>query len=116
MLSELQQVLEDYQQGIFQGDTNRLKNAFHPQALLAGDINGAEYFKTVAEYLEIVSNRKSPRENGEPFRMKVIHTEMLGNNAIVKLHVPILGYNYTDYLSLAVIGGRWQIVSKVFAQ
>jgi hypothetical protein len=28
--------------------------------------------------------------------------------------LPMLGYNYYDFLSLSKISGRWQIVNKLF--
>ena len=46
--------------------------------------------------------------------MKIIGIEVLGKIAIAKLHVPILGYNYYDYLSLNKIEEKWTIVGKVF--
>ncbi|RPE09544.1 nuclear transport factor 2 family protein [Chitinophaga lutea] len=110
----VQSVINGYFDGIYRGDTALLGEVFHPQALLCGDINGQPYFKTVNEYLEVVRNRKSPQELGENFRMEVLGIEMLGNNAIAKLRVPMLGYDYYDYLSLTVIEGKWRIMNKLF--
>lgn len=111
---EIQAVINNYFEGIFYGDLQKLESAFHPQCLLFGDINGQPYFKTLPEYLEGVKNRKSPYESGEIFRMKVLGIEVLGSNAIVKLHVPMLGYNYYDFLSLSKVNGKWMIVNKMF--
>ena len=51
---------------------------------------------------------------GEEFKMKILGIEILGCVAIAKLHVPMLGYNYYDFLSLTLINGTWKIVNKVF--
>lgn len=112
--TEIQSLIDDYFKGIFYGDVVKLRLAFHPQCLLLGDINGLPYFKNVDEYIEGVRNRKSPHEQGENFRMEILGIEILGNNAIAKLHLPMLGYNYYDFLSLSKISGRWQIVNKLF--
>ncbi len=111
---EIQLVISNYFDGIFYGDIKKLESAFHPQCILYGDINGEPYFKTLAAYLEGVKNRKSPSQNGETFRMKILGIEILGNNAIAKLHVPMLGFNYYDFLSLSKVSGQWLIVNKLF--
>src|SRR3954470_16627405 len=87
-------VLMNYFNGIYNGDITTLKTVFHPQALVAGDINGQAYFKTVDEYLEGVKNRKSPHELGDEFRMKIISLEIINNTAVAKVQVPIFEYNY----------------------
>lgn len=112
--TEIQSLIDDYFKGIFHGDVEKLRLTFHPQCLLFGDINGQPYFKNVDEYLEGVRNRKSPHEQGENFKMEILGIEILGNNAFAKLHLPMLGYNYYDFLSLSKISGRWQIVNKLF--
>ncbi|QIK59178.1 nuclear transport factor 2 family protein [Dysgonomonas sp. HDW5A] len=107
-------VIDNYFKGIFEGDVSKLKSIFHPNALLFGDIANEAYFKHVDEYLEIVNNRKSPKENNENFKMEIISIEILGNNAVAKLHVPMLGFNYYDLLSLSKVDGQWLIVNKLF--
>lgn len=114
-INNVQSVLDLYFQGIFSGDTAMLEQAFHPQALLFGDIDGAAYFKTLGDYLENVRNRQSPQEKGETLRMKTLGIDILGRNAIARLHVPMLGYNYYDSLSLSKTEERWQIVNKLFS-
>ncbi|MEQ9364042.1 MAG: nuclear transport factor 2 family protein, partial [Leptospirales bacterium] len=112
--NELQKVVKDYFEGIFTGDVERLCGTFHPDASLCGDINGEPYQKTVAEYLEGVRNRESPQSLGESFRMRILSMDILGNVASLRVHVPMLGFNYHDYLSFRYAGGRWTIVNKLF--
>lgn len=106
-------VLSNYFKGVFNGDVDLLRRIFHPQALVAGDINGQRYFKTLNEYLEGVKNRKSPRELNETFRMEVITIEIINSIAIVKAHLPMFEYNYYDLLSLNNINGNWIIMNKL---
>ena len=111
---EIQKVIDDYFNGIFEGNTQKLRSVFHPNTVLYGDIKGQPYLKNLDDYLDGVKNRKSPKDMGEAFRMKTLGVEVLGNNAIVKLHFPMLGYNYYDFLSLSKIDGKWHIVNKLF--
>lgn len=111
--SEITAVLSSYFEGVFKGDTVLLGSVFHPQALVAGDINGEPYFKTLSQYLEGVRNRKSPFELNETFRMKILKIEIVNSIAIAKVRVPIFDLSYCDLLSLTKIGGKWVIVNKL---
>lgn len=111
---EIGKVIHNYLEGIYQGDVERLRSSFTDNAQLWGEVKGAEYFKSLENYLESVKNRKSPRELGEVFKMKILSLEIMGNVATAKLHVPMLGYNYYDFLSLRIVEGEWKIVNKLF--
>lgn len=113
-VKQIQAAITRYFEGIFYGDVEKLASVFHPQCLLFGDINGQPYFKTLQDYLEGVKNRKCPQELGETFRMKILGIDILNSIAYIKLHVPMLGYNYYDYISMHRINGQWQIVHKMF--
>jgi hypothetical protein len=113
-LDEIQAVIQNYFEGIYNGDIVQLKEVFHSGTLLFGDIKGVPYFKTVTDYIDGVKNRKSPKGLGEDFKMEILSIEILGNNAIVKAQLPMLGYNYFDFLSLAKINEDWKIVNKLF--
>tara|TARA_R110001583_G_scaffold34321_6_gene115436 strand:+ start:305 stop:673 length:369 start_codon:yes stop_codon:yes gene_type:complete len=112
--NEIKTVVSQYFKGIYNGDSDRLENTFHPQALLFGDIKGAPYFKTVTDYIDGVKSRKSPNDLGEDFKMEILAIEIMGNMATVKAHSPMLGFNYYDFLSLSLVRGEWKIVNKVF--
>jgi hypothetical protein len=106
-------VLSIYFKGIFNGDTEQLRNIFHPQALVSGDVNGLPYFKSLNEYLEGVKNRKSPFDGNEIFRMEILAIEIINSIAIAKVHLPMFDFNYYDLLSLNKINGQWVIVNKL---
>ncbi|NVK05000.1 MAG: nuclear transport factor 2 family protein [Flavobacteriia bacterium] len=107
-------LIESYFLGIYDGKTDLLRSVFHPKAMLFGDINGKEYLKTLDEYLEGVEARQSPSELGESYEMKVLSIEINGQVALAKVNVPILSFNYQDFLSLAVVNDEWVIVNKTF--
>ncbi len=111
--ADIAAVLSDYFNGVFKGDTDLLRSAFHPQALVAGDINGQPYFKTLDQYLDGVKNRKSPFELGESFRMEIISIEIINLIAVAKVRLPMFEFNYHDLLSLTKVDGKWVIVNKL---
>ncbi|MEO6283147.1 MAG: nuclear transport factor 2 family protein [Dyadobacter sp.] len=106
-------VLSNYFNGVYKGDSDLLASAFHPQALVAGDVNGQAYFKTFDQYLDGVKNRKSPFELGEKFRMEIISIEIINMIAVAKVRLPMFEFNYHDLLSLSKINGKWVIANKL---
>ncbi|MEO2052898.1 MAG: nuclear transport factor 2 family protein [Allomuricauda sp.] len=111
---KIEETIRIYFDGLFFGDIDKLKKAFDAECVLFGDINGESYRKSLEDYLAGVKNRKSPSELKETFKMEILAIEVLGHMAIAKLHVPMLGYNYYDFLSLTEIDGEWKIVNKLF--
>lgn len=111
---DIQKVITNYFEGIFYGDADKLESCFTNNAIIYGDIHGVPYKKSRNDYIDGVKNRKSPSELNEVFKMKTIGIDILGNIAMIKLHVPMLGYNYYDYLSLTKIDEDWKIVNKIF--
>lgn len=113
-IKEVENLITNYFMGIFNGDRTKLEACFNENVNIYGDIKETEYLKSIKEYLDGVENRQSPKDLGESFRMKIIGIDIMGKIAMAKLHVPMLGYNYYDYLSLANIDGNWKIVNKIF--
>lgn len=108
------EAIDVYCRGVFTGDTGLLKSVFHPKAALFAEVRGEQYYKPLDEYLAVVANRKSPQASGEPFLMKPVCVEVTHHIAFAKVHCPMLGHNYTDYLSFVRQGERWLIVNKLF--
>ncbi|TGV00771.1 nuclear transport factor 2 family protein [Flavivirga rizhaonensis] len=113
-IKAIENLITNYFEGIYNGDVTKLESCFHENTYLFGDIKGVDYLKSINEYLKDVKNRQSPNDLNEPFNMKIIGIDIMGKIAMVKLHVPMLGYNYYDYLSLAKIKDAWKIVNKIF--
>lgn len=108
------QVLSDYFRGLHEGDVELLRSVFDPEAVLFAELNGASYRKSLDAYLDGVAQRSSPAELNEAFRMRVLSVEVLHDMAVARVHVPALGFNFYNYLTLLRKGGSWRIVGKVF--
>lgn len=114
-IAKVERVIHNYFDGIYYGDISKLKQAFFPHSYLYGDLNGNERLNSLDEYLEIVKHRKSPSQLDEKFNMKILSITCIGNIAMAKLHVPMLGYNYYDFITLGVLDKKWKIINKVFS-
>lgn len=113
-IREIETLITHYFEGIFYGDVAKLRNCFHDDITIYGDINGNAYLKNVEDYIESVQNRKSPDDLNEVLKMDIIGIDNIGNIAMAKLRVPMLGYTYYDYLSLYKFNNNWKIVNKIF--
>ena len=106
---------EYYFQGSYEGDLNKLKQIFHPDTKLFGDVKGQPYSKTLDEWLDVVANRQSPKDSGKPFNGEILNIKVANSVAIAELHVKAYDILYHDFLSLHRINGNWLIVSKIMS-
>jgi hypothetical protein len=102
-----------YFKGIYEGDVKLLRTAYYENTLLFGDAGGKPYFKTLAQYLDGVANRQSPKDSGKPFRGNIIAIEVIGSIAMAKVSVKMYDFNYFELLSFHAMEGKWLIVNKM---
>ena len=75
-------VLTDaYFKGIYEGNVDLLGSTFYDGALLFGDVKGQPYYKTLAQYLDGVRNRQSPKDSGKPFKGEITGIAIDANGA-----------------------------------
>lgn len=106
--------VSEYCQGVYRGDLALLRKVFHPKAALFAEVRGQPYYRTLYDYLTVVSNRESPQALGEPFNMRPITIEVTHEIAFAKVFCPMYDYRYIDYLSFVRQDGEWRIVNKLF--
>ncbi|WP_277749872.1 nuclear transport factor 2 family protein [Pseudoalteromonas sp. R3] len=71
--------------------------------------------RTRDEWLQLVSDRTSPAENGDEFAYQILAIDWLGQQAMVKVLCPLFEHNYVDFLGLLKEQGQWRIVNKMYA-
>ena len=106
---------EYYFKGIYEGDVNKLHKVFHPGTLLFGDVKGQPYAKTLAEYLDGVQHRQSPKDSGKPFKGAIVNIKAINSIAIAEVTVRMYDFNYHEFLSFHKIDGNWLIVNKMIS-
>ncbi len=108
-------VLKDYFEGLYRSDTQILRRVFHPAALYASATDGVLLTLRMDEYFPIVDKRPSPASRGEGRTDRILAIEFVGPvTALARVECSILPKHFTDLLTLILIDGRWQIISKVF--
>lgn len=101
-----------YFKGIYEGNTELLKEIFYKDALLFGDIKGVPYYKTATQYIEGVGRRISPEKSGKDFKPAIISMDVINTIATVKLNVKMYDFNYYNFITFHKIDGKWLIVNK----
>ena len=113
----VRQVVLDYLEGMIWGDEDRLRRAFHPQALQVGHFGDTYEYFPFEDFLAWLrsAEKQSP---GSPYIAELISIEVTGTVAIAKVTDTCFGSHFTDYLVMVKDrpdpNGRWQIVTKAY--
>ncbi|MFZ3221748.1 MAG: nuclear transport factor 2 family protein [Rugosibacter sp.] len=108
-------VLKNYFEGLYRSDTQILRQVFHPAAIYACATDGTLLTLRMDEYFPIVDKRPSPASRSEERTDRIIAIEFAGPvTALAKVECSIHPKYFTDLLTLILVDGRWQIISKVF--
>ena len=104
-----------YFNGIYTGDVKTLEDVYYPGALLFGDVKGQPYKKTLAEYLDGVAHRQSPKDSGKPFKGEIISIKVINSIAIAEVKVTMYDFIYHEFLSFHKMDGQWLLVNKMIS-
>ncbi len=108
-------VLNNYFEGLYRSDTQILRQVFHPAALYACATDGSLLTLGMDAYFPIVDKRPSPASRGDVRTDRIISIEFAGPvTALARVECSIKPKHFTDLLTLVLVDGRWQIISKVF--
>lgn len=109
-------VVQTYLDGLYEGDAEKLAQAFHPTSALTSERDGGLVILPRDQWLDLVRNRPSPASQGLPRHDEILQIDQAGpTTAFVRLKCAIPPRFFTDYLSLLKIDGRWQVAQKVFS-
>jgi hypothetical protein len=113
--TEIVQVLQDYFDGFYASDVEKLKGVFHPNCHLMSATAGPLADDDMDAVYARVAGRKPPASVNQKRLDRVLSIDRSGPEAaLAKVEIAIGPRLYTDYLNLLRIDGRWQIVSKIY--
>ena len=108
-------LLQDYFDGLYFSDTQRLRRVFHPQAIYATATGGTPLTLRMDEYFAVVDKRPAPASRGDARNDRIESIQFVGPvTALAKVQCAIKPKHFTDLLTLIQVDGRWQIIAKVF--
>lgn len=108
-------VLNDYFDGLYHCDVERLAAVFHPLALYATADETPFLHRPMPEYFAVVAQRQSPASRGEVRRDHIDDIRIAGDNtAFAQVRCSIGERDFVDFLTLVRTDDRWRIIAKVF--
>jgi Putative lumazine-binding len=115
-VSAVEKVLQVYFDGLYEGDTRKLGEAFHPASHLyaaSGDGKASDWPR--GEWFKMVESRPSGKAKGSARADRIVSIDFTGPaTAVAKVECQLPPRYFTDYLTLLKVDGRWQIISKTF--
>lgn len=110
---EIVRVCGLYAEGASKGDVGKLKEAFHEDARMFGQIVGWRYDMKITDFFDLAAAK--PADTGT-YRNRVLSVQQVGDAAMAVVAED--GYwgtvSFVDFLSLVRINGTWKIVNKTF--
>ncbi|MEJ0018952.1 MAG: nuclear transport factor 2 family protein [Acetobacteraceae bacterium] len=114
-LHEIEQVLQTYFDGMYEGDVAKLGSAFHEVAHLFGVADGKLVDWSREYWFDLVKNRKSPQQQDLKRHDWVVQIDRSSPTvAFAKVHCQTPPRYFTDYLTLLKLADGWRIVSKTY--
>lgn len=111
----VRRVLDDYFDGLYEGDTEKLSRIYHERGRLfcATDPDLVEL--DLPGYLELVKNRPSPASRGDERFDRILEVSVPSpTTAHARVECAYLPKRFTDDLTLVTVDGRWKIIAKVW--
>ncbi|MGF1608289.1 MAG: nuclear transport factor 2 family protein [Kiloniellales bacterium] len=107
--------LQDYFDGIHEGDVEKLRGVFAPTANLYSSAGGDLEELSLAQYLERVAGRPSPASQGQTRTDRIVAIDFSGpDSAIAKVELSVPPRHFVDLLTFLRLDGRWRIVCKAY--
>ena len=114
-LHDIEQVLQTYFDGVYEGDTAKLERAFHEVAHLFCSEDGKLADMSRPQWFELMRSRQSAQSRDLRRHDWVVQIDRSGpNTAFAKVQCQIPPRYFTDYLTLTRLDGGWKIVSKTY--
>jgi Putative lumazine-binding len=112
---EIQKTLYDYFAVLYTQDLETFDRLFHPSCVLYTIQNGSVVVRPLAEYREIVKNRKSPKELNSLRNDEILAIDVLSSDIVfAKVRLRLNDIVITDHLNLLKGNGKWTIASKLY--
>jgi len=113
--STVEAVVQNYFDGLYEGNAEQLEAIFHPTADLRWLEKGELKILTVPDWMTWIRKRPSAKAEGKPrndFVMTIDRSDE--NTAFIKVKCQLPPRYFTDYLIAMKLADGWRIVSKSY--
>jgi hypothetical protein len=114
-IAAVEKVVWTYLDGLYEGDTRKLGQAFHEVSHLYAMREGGVDDVPRAKWFDLVQSRPSPKAKGLKRTDRIVSVDFSGpETAFVKVECSIHPRYFTDYLTLLKLKDGWRVVSKTY--
>jgi hypothetical protein len=113
--STVEAVIKLYFDGLYEGDADKLGEAFVPSADLRWQEKGELQILSVPDWLDRVRKRPSAKAEGKPRDDAILSIDRADDaTAFVKVKCQLPPRYFTDYLVALKLNDGWKIASKTY--
>jgi hypothetical protein len=114
-MQAIKDVVSLYTEGVHTGNIDMLKKAFHPRAMMYGASAKQVTMTEIEGLYQYVAGNEPPVKTDESHECFISAIRYAGNAAIVEvIEESLYGNDYTNFLQLLKIEGKWVIVCKSY--
>lgn len=114
-LSNIQKTVQLYIDGVREGNSEMLRKAFHPKAMMYGSSGDNITIVDIEGLYAFVDGNEAPSKKGEPHQCFITAINYAGNVAFVEMtEESSHGFDFTNLFQLLKINDNWLIVSKAY--
>jgi hypothetical protein len=112
----VRKVIENYQEGTYKADIEKLKSVFHEKAVMNGYIGPDLLMGDPAPFIDDIASAPSMESNGDSYQGEIESIHIEGNVAtVVFSETGFRGEaSLVDFFHLIKVEGNWYIISKTF--
>jgi len=112
----VQNVMQQYIDGVYQGNVEKLRGFFHENAVMNGYLGEQMLIGGPEPFFEDIGKNPSMSEAGAPYNAEITSIEITGDTASVTLkETGFAGtLNFINYFHLMKVQDEWKIMSKTF--
>jgi hypothetical protein len=109
------EVVDLAMKGAAEGNVTKLREAFHGEARMFGEVYGQRYDEPICSFFELCQNHPLANEGG--YRSRIISVTRVGGAAMVMVAEDGCWGTaaFVDFFTVTQIGAVWKISNKTFA-
>lgn len=102
-------------EGAANGDVAKLREAFHGEARMFGEVDGKRYDEPICSFFELCQNH--PLANGNKYRSRIVSVTRVGGAAMAMVAEDGCWGSaaFVDFFTVTRSGAAWKITNKTFA-
>ena len=113
--NSIEQTVQVYFDSMYESDSAKVDQAFHPNAMITGSFDGALSEMDREGFGKFVASQQpSPKDKGEPARLEIVSVDVAGDTAVARVRDDYLGRTFLDTLSMIKQDDRWVIYNKLY--